>query len=59
MNRMAYPTTKGDSNAINTDSIRIPEVSIDIFSVMARISGENPSARKEYINAAARVSVTK
>ena len=43
----------------STDSIRIPEVSMDIFSVMARISGENPSARKEYINAAVRVSVTK
>ena len=56
---MAYPTTKEDSSAISTDSIRIPEVSMDISSVMARISGENPSARKEYINAAVRVSVTK
>ena len=59
MNRIAYPTTNEESIATNTDSIRIPEVSIDIFSVMARISGENPSARKEYINDAVRVSVTK
>ena len=32
---------------------------MDIFSAMARMSGENPNARKEYINAAVKVSVTK
>ena len=59
MNRMAYPMTNEDIKAISTDSIKMPVVSIDIFSVMARMSGENPSARKEYISAAVRVSVTK
>ena len=56
---MAYPMTNEDIKAISTDSIKMPVVSIDIFSVMARMSGENPSVRKEYISAAVRVSVTK
>ena len=56
---MAYPMTNEDMKAINTESIKMPVVSIDIFSVMARMSGENPSVKKEYINAAVSVSVTK
>ena len=45
--------------AIKKDSARMPVVSIDIFSDMAIISSENPSAKKEYINAIVSVIVIK